>query len=196
MGFKRKYLLTDMILYIQHMVCDRCIRWVDAELNRMNIPHGPVQIGWVEIYIELSPEQVKKLQENLEQCQLALINRKALIKVESIKHAIYDMINADEPSRLKTSAYISNRCKANYNYLSNLFMKETGCSIREFINKYRVERASQLIEQGLYKLTDIAYMLHYSSMSHFSNQFRKYAGIRPSAYRRKVHGKERPTKNL
>jgi len=75
-------------------------------------------------------------------------------------------------------------------------MKETGCSIREFINKYKVERAKQLIDQGLYKLSDIAFMLHYCNMSHFSNQFRKYAGMRPSAYRRKVRGKGGPAKNL
>lgn len=185
-----------MILYIQNMVCDRCIRWVNAELNRLNIPHGEVHLAWVEIYIELTPEQVKELQDCLEQCKLKLIRRKALITVESIKHAIYDMINTEKVSTQNTSDYLSNNCKANYNYLSNVFKQETGETIINFYNKMKIAKAKELISYGEHNLTDIAYILHYSSVAYFSSQFKKFTGMTPSAYRQSLQQERDGMENL
>jgi len=193
---KRKYLLPVRRIYIENMSTLRCVQRVDAELTKRGLPHLPVQMGYVDLLVDITADQEHELQDCFEQCKLALIKRKALITVERIKHAIYDIIYADEPLKFNNSVYISNKCGAKYNYLSNLFKQETGEIIHEFFNKHKVERAKQLISLGKHKLTDIAYMLNYSSMAHFSLQFKKHTGMSPSDYRKNGKRESDETENL
>jgi YesN/AraC family two-component response regulator len=185
-----------MRLFIENMSTLRCRQRLDAELTKRGFPHLPVQMGYVDLLVDIIAEQEQELQVCFEQCKLALIKRKALIMVERIKHAIYDMINAEKSPGHKTSAYLSDKCKANYNYLSNVFKQETGETISDFFNKMSIEKAKELISYGEHNLTDIAYILHYSSVAYFSSQFKKITGMTPSAYRQSVHQERDGLENL
>jgi AraC-like DNA-binding protein len=67
----------------------------------------------------------------------------------------------------------------------------SGTTIQEFFIRHKIERAKELILYGGHTLSEISNMLHYSSIAHFSNQFKKVTGLTPSFFRkmRKFRGK-------
>jgi DNA-binding response OmpR family regulator len=58
----------------------------------------------------------------------------------------------------------------------------TGFASREFIRSLRLKRAAQLIEQRSGTVSEIAYQVGFSSLSHFSKAFRASFGLLPSKY--------------
>lgn len=71
-------------------------------------------------------------------------------------------------------------------YLSNLFRKDTGMSIREFLQRLRVEEACRLLEQKQQKLSEIAGTVGYSDAKHFARIFRRYKGVCLKDYRKSL----------
>ncbi len=68
-------------------------------------------------------------------------------------------------------------------YLSRIFKQETGISISEYIRQRKIDMAKNLLRYSDYDLSSIAYMLSYSSQSHFIQHFRSQTGVTPKAYR-------------
>ena len=85
----------------------------------------------------------------------------------------------DEPE-MNFSAYLSEKLGYNYTYLSNLFSETQGSTIEQFIILHKIERVKELIIYNEFNLTEIAWKLHYSSVAHLSNQFKKITGLTPS----------------
>lgn len=75
-------------------------------------------------------------------------------------------------------------------YLSTLFKKETGQTIKNFILKEKVEEAKNLLRFSDKSYIDISVCLNFSSHSHFIATFKKYAGMTPKDYRTKYYGKK------
>ena len=65
-------------------------------------------------------------------------------------------------------------------YLGSLFKKHNGCSIREFINKIRVNTAENLLSTGGHTVSEAAFRCGYEDIFYFSKVFKKYKGYPPS----------------
>jgi AraC-like DNA-binding protein len=57
-------------------------------------------------------------------------------------------------------------------------------TIEHFVILHKIERAKELLIYNELTLTEIAYHLHYSSVSHLSNQFKKVTGLTPSFFKK------------
>ncbi len=68
-------------------------------------------------------------------------------------------------------------------YLRNLFYKHRGMSPQEYLMKLRIERAKELLSQGVLSVTEVAAAVGYSDLLGFSRIFKKHTGYSPSAYR-------------
>lgn len=68
-------------------------------------------------------------------------------------------------------------------YLSSLFHKDTGMTIRVFLQRLRVEEACRLASNRALSLNQIAQAVGYSDLKHFSKVFRRHKGISPKEYR-------------
>lgn len=71
----------------------------------------------------------------------------------------------------------------NKNYLSHLFTKEEGMTMKEYVNRIRVKKAENLLKYSEATLTQIADYLSFSSQSHFGSVFKKYLELTPQQYR-------------
>lgn len=71
------------------------------------------------------------------------------------------------------------------NHLSQVINEKFGDSFYDFINKYRVLEAKQLMEkERKATLLEIAYSSGFNNKTSFSNAFKKFAGLSPSSYRK------------
>jgi len=110
-------------------------------------------------------------------------DRKHLL-IEKIKSVIIDMIYySDAQIKVNYSDYLSQKLNCNYTYMSNLFSKVHGNTIQNFIIATKIERAKELMTYDDLTLTEIAFKLHYSSVAHISNQFKKVTGVSPSTFK-------------
>ena len=177
--------ILNMILYIKYMVSLRCKIVVKDELKKLGIMFTIVDLGMVEIPNNINTEKFDRLKENLLKSGLELLDDKKSILIEKIKNVIIEMIHySDELPKINYSDYISEKLNYDYTYLSNIFSEVKGINIQHFIIIHKIERVKELLLYDELNLTEISYKLHYSSVAHLSNQFKKVTGLSPSFYRK------------
>ena len=93
-----------------------------------------------------------------------------------IQHHLSEPITAEDIAK---ELYLSRP------YLSRKFIEETGESLTNFILKEKTEEAKRLLRYSDKSLTAISNYLGFSSQSHFSRVFKKYANCAPGEYRAK-----------
>jgi AraC-like DNA-binding protein len=173
-----------MKLYIKNMVCTRCKMVVKSELDKLGLQHSSVELGEVEVKDDSSKEQLDQLEIALKLTGLELIDDSKKILVEKTKTAIIELVHYhDEQIKINLSDYLSDKLNHNYTYLSNLFSEVKGTTIEQFYLAHKIEKVKELLVYDELNLTEIAWKLHYSSVSHLSNQFKKMTGLTPSHFK-------------
>ncbi|WP_242095125.1 helix-turn-helix domain-containing protein [Aestuariivivens sediminicola] len=174
-----------MKLYIKYMVSLRCKLFVKHELERLGLNYKNIELGMIELKEDISESQKQEFKLNLAKSGLKLMDDKKRILIDKIKNVIIEMIHySDETPKVNYSDFIAEKLNYDYTYLSNLFSEVKGITIQHFIIKHKIERAKELILYNELNLTEIAYKLNYSSVSHLSNQFKKVTGHTPSYYKK------------
>ncbi|MEQ8925055.1 MAG: AraC family transcriptional regulator [Fulvivirga sp.] len=173
-----------MILYIKYMVSHRCKMIVAQELEKLSIQMKTIDLGVIEISDSTSQSQLEQLKTNLLLSGLELLDNKKSILIEKIKVVIIEMIHySDLEPKVNYSDYISKKLGYDYTYLSNIFSEVKGITIQQFIIINKIEKVKELLIYDELNLTEISYMLHYSSVAHLSNQFKKITGLSPTFFK-------------
>ena len=182
-----------MKIYIRNMVCIRCQMVVKAELENIGVRYVDVKIGEVNTVEDVSRDKLDQLDLALRKAGLMLMDDKKSILVEKIKAAVIELVHYTE-DQIKTnlSDYLSEKLNYDYTYLANLFSEVKGITIEDFYLTHKIEKVKELIVYDELNLSEIAYKLHYSSVSHLSNQFKKITGLTPSHFK-KLKNKRRRT---
>ncbi|MNK45746.1 DNA-binding transcriptional regulator MelR [compost metagenome] len=166
------------------MVSLRCKMIVQNALDILKIQYAEIELGFVETLVKTDAEKRKELAEILKRSGLELLDDKKSILVEKIKTVIIEMVHySDELPAQNYSDYISEKLGYDYTYLANTFSEVKGITIQHFIIIHKIERAKELMLYNEMNFTEISYKLNYSSVAHFSNQFKKITGLSPSFYK-------------
>ncbi|MEO5995701.1 MAG: AraC family transcriptional regulator [Chitinophagaceae bacterium] len=186
-----------MTLYIRYMISLRCKMLVKEELRKLALPFTNVDLGTVEMAEDITPVQLLQLKQNLLKSGLELLDDKKSILIEKIKNVIVEMIHySDELPKVNYSDYISSKLKHDYTYLANIFSEVKGITIQQFIIIHKIERVKELILYDELNFTQIADKLHYSSVAHLSNQFKKITGLSPSFYKKLKQKRKNNLENI
>ncbi len=186
-----------MKLFIKNMVSIRCKIIVKQELENLGLHHTVVELGEVQIEENLSAKKQKELSAALLISGLELMDDQKAILIEKIKNIIVEMIHySDEFPKTNFSSFLSKKLNYEYNYISSLFSEVKGTTIEHFIISHKIERAKELLIYNELSLTEIAHKLHYSSVAHLSNQFKKVTGLTPSFYKKMKHKRLIALENL
>ena len=173
-----------MVLYIKNMVSLRCKMRVAEELIKLGMKYHVIDLGKVNLIVQSTADQRAELKENLLPSGLELLENKKSILIEKIKNLIIDMIHySDELPEVKFSEYISKKIGYDYTYLANVFSELKHVSIRQYIIIHKIEMVKELLLYNELNLTEISYKMHYSSVAHLSNQFKKITHVSPSVYK-------------
>lgn len=186
-----------MILYIKYMVSLRCKMMVQQELKKLGLHYVVVDLGSVEILEDITPGQHEALKTNLLKSGLELLDDKRSILIEKIKNVIVEMIHyQDELPKTNYSDYIAEKLGYDYTYLSNIFSEVKGINIQQFIIHHKIEKVKELLLYEDLNLTEISYKMHYSSVAHLSNQFKKVTGLTPTYYKKLRQKRESNLENI
>lgn len=176
------------------MVSLRCKLMVKAELEKIGILYKTIDLGMVETFENINDDLWEKLKRNLLKSGLELLDNKKSILIEKIKNVITEMIHyTDELPNVNYSDYISEKLDYDYTYLANTFSEVKGITIQQYIIINKIEKVKELLLYDELNLTEISHKLHYSSVAHLSNQFKKITGLTPSYYKQL---KQKRMKNL
>ena len=97
---------------------------------------------------------------------------------------IYEHLHED-----LTLGVLAEHVGLNPSYLSKLFSKEKGMSIKAFITKAKISTAENLLRSSDFSCLDISLALGFSSQSAFISVFRKINGMTPKRFR-ELHYKD------
>ncbi len=145
-----------------------------------------------DIYIQRADkcQSCEKLIDIFEEMQIDFAQRMRELKKNNVISIhvrkcidyIYDHLQDD--LSLKTLAELAGLNPA---YLSKLFLKETGSTIKEFVTNAKITTAENLLKFSEFSCLDISLALGFSSQSAFISVFRKANGITPKKYREKYY---------
>ena len=165
------------------MVSTRCKMLVKEELKKLDL-HYIVNMGEADIMEDITVAQREQIRVALLQSGLELMDDRKAVLIEKIKTVIIEMVHyTDELPKTNFSDYLSEKLNHDYTYLANLFSEVEGTTIEKFIISHKIERVKELLVYDELNLTEIAWKLHYSSVAHLSNQFKKMTGLTPSHFK-------------
>lgn len=114
-----------------------------------------------------------------------ILRARDLKSAESLYSQIRDYL--EENHSAVTLDEISRKFSYSKSYISHMFKKESGCTLKSYCNKLKVRDAMQLLYSTNISVTDIAYMVGFNNFSYFINTFKKITGITPLEYRKNEH---------
>ena len=157
---------------------------VKSELENLGLPYNTIDLGEADLAVDISTDQRQKLAAALKETGLELMEDKKSILVERIKTSIIELVHfTDDQIKVNLSDHLSQKLNHNYTYLANLFSEVKGTTIEKYYLTHKIERVKELLAYDEFNLTEIAWKLHYSSVAHLSNQFRKMTGLTPTQFK-------------
>jgi AraC-like DNA-binding protein len=173
-----------MKLFVKNMVCIRCKMVVREELKKLGLNYITVNLGEIEIMEKISARQRDQFKIAMLKSGLELMDNKKSMLIEKIKNVVVQLVHhTDKQLKTNFSVFLSQQLGYDYTYLANIFSEVQGTTIEKFLISHKIERAKELLVYDELNLTEIALKLHYSSVSHLSNQFKKVTGLTPSHFR-------------
>jgi YesN/AraC family two-component response regulator len=166
------------------MVCIRCKMVVKDELTKLGLHYSFVELGEADILEAITKEQHDDFKVALLRSGLELMDDKKSVLIQRIKNVIIEMVHySEEPLVVNFSVFLSEKLNHDYTYLANLFSEVQGTTIEKFIIAHKIEKVKELLVYNEKSLTEIAYLMHYSSVAHLSTQFKKVTGLTPSHFK-------------
>jgi AraC family transcriptional regulator len=183
-------------IFIKHMVSSRCMRVIREELEKtgkiwvQKISLGSADISFDPVVVSLDDIGKILLENGFE-----LMHDKDSLLVEQIKIAVLEMIyyGNNLNTIIRNSDYLSDKLGLPYLQISKIFSDHTGTTLEKYIILVKIERVKELISYGEMTLSEISYMMGYSSVQYLSNQFKQVSGYSVTEYK---HLPDKPRKSL
>lgn len=173
------------------MVSLRCKLAVKEELDKLKLKHTAIDLGEVTLKKDIHAEDRESLRVALLKKGLELIDDKKSLLIERTKNVIVELVHyAEEHPKVNFSEYLSQELDYNYTHLANLFSEVTGTTVN-YIILNKIERVKELLLYDELSLTEISFLMDYSSVSHLSNQFKKVTGLTPTYFKKIKQYKKR-----
>ena len=181
-----KYRNIPLTLTIKNMVCNRCVRVVREELEKLGLDIRSVVLGEAVIAPGRNSIDITAIKRVLNTNGFDIVNDRKAKTVEKIKNAIIRLVHRHEgleDFEMNYSEYLVREVNAGYHHISTLFSSIEGITIEKYIILQKIERVKELLKYGELTLSEIAYQMGYSSVAHLSTQFKKITGLTPSSFK-------------
>lgn len=180
------------------MVCQCCLRVIREELQNAGLAVEEITLGKARVTYDeeaISHEEIRNVLIGL---GTDLIETRENRLVEEIKVAVIELIhhmnNVD--SMVRKSEYLVEKLGLSYAYLSRIFSSHEHITLEKYIILNKIERIKELIDQEEFTLSEIAFMMDYSSVQYLSSQFKHITGMTVSEYKESDRSSKKPIDRL
>lgn len=177
--------ITPEVIHIKNMVCNCCKIFLQEKFEESGIVVHEISLG--KARISYAPEKIDHsyIKSILQKYGFDLLVNKEDKLVSEIKIAVIELIHHlnNVNSIVRKSDYLVEKLGFSYQYLSKTFSEHEHTTLEKYIITQKIERIKHLIDNEEYSLSEIAYMMDYSSVQYLSNQFKKFTGITVSQYK-------------
>lgn len=171
-------------IYIKNMVCPRCISAVRGIFMKHGVDAVNVELGVVDIAGPMESGQLDAIRMDLEASGFELIDDRRMRCVEQIRIGVIEYVrDPGLQGKMNMSDYLQQKCHREYSALSKLFTEVKGMTVERFGILQKVEMVKEYLFYGEMTVSEIADMLHYSSVAHLSSQFKSVTGMSPTEFR-------------
>jgi AraC family transcriptional regulator len=184
MPAKKKTGLIKKTIQVRNMISTCCITLLRKELSADGIRIHDLKLG--KLALSYDPDKItwEAIVNILEENGFGIIEDKEKIMVEQIRLAVIDLVHhSTYNAMVRNSDYLVERFNMSYPYLSSLFSRHENTTLEKFIILHKIEKVKELIDYGELSLSEIAFMMGYSSVQYLSTQFRNITGISVSEYK-------------
>ncbi len=175
-------------IFFKNVYGQCCINYIKSCLINNQIKVFEINNLYALISYHNKDFDEKAIENILKEIGIELVKNHEEKIVEETKQVVFELIfemnNMD--SIVRKSDYIVQRTGYNFRYLSRLFFKYEKMGLEKYIILQKIERIKQLIIQDEYSISEIAYMMDYSSVQYLSAQFKKITGETPSAFKKRI----------
>lgn len=180
------------------MICSCCLKLLKLEFEKAGIIVLGAKPGVFNIQFDPAIITMDKIEAILGELGMELIKTRDHKIVEQIKTAVIELIHQSNnvDSLIRKSEYLVEKLAMSYQNMSKLFSKYEPVTLERYIILNKIERIKELIDSDDYTLSEIAYMMDYSSVQYLSNQFKKETGMSVSDYKKSEQSIKRTLDNL
>jgi AraC family transcriptional regulator len=172
-------------LVVKNLHFDCGVILLKKEFQRHGITVLDISPGRIELELVDQHQLENLVIPLLNEVGITIIKEKEEVIVERIlellNDLVYNMNNVD--SIVRKSDYLVEMMNMPYHQISRLFSKYHPISIEKYIINLKIERIKELITEDEYSLSEIAFMMDYSSLQHLSTQFKKITGLTISEHK-------------
>jgi AraC family transcriptional regulator len=167
------------------MLCNFCIRVISDEFEKAGLQIEKIELGSVTINTGKHKTHTKKIREILNRVGFDIITERDHQIVEKIKLAVIELIHQlnNVDSIIRKSDYIVEKLGMSYQHISKIFSQYESITIERFIILNKIEKIKELVLTEEFTLSEIAFMMDYSSVQHLSMQFKQITGCTVSEFK-------------
>lgn len=162
--------------------CEKLLRREFRDFDGADI----ININSGKVTISYDPEKItwKKIEKFLKEIDFEIIRDKEDVLVEQIKSAVIELVHhTTYNAMVRNSDFLVGKFSLSYPYLSTVFSKKENMTLEKFIIDQKINKVRELLQQEELTLSEIAYMMGYSSVQYLSTQFRKVTGVSVTEFR-------------
>lgn len=189
-------MLVQETFYLKNMLSYSCIKLIEMVFaQKDSVKLLSIVLGEVTVQFDNQIISRNQIVDVFKELNFDIVRDPDVEIVEKTKIAAIEIIHMsfNANSLIRNSEYISDKLQLPYDKISKVFSQVTGSTLEKYIILLKIEKAKEMIVNNEYNLSEIAYMLGYSSVHYLSNQFKKTTGVtvsqfkdNPSAYRKKL----------
>jgi AraC family transcriptional regulator len=172
-------------LIIKNMNCQCCGKLLKRVLGDAGVEVIAFLSAGAEVKFDPGKITHDEIVALIEQEGFELARDKEDQLIEKIKSAVIDLVHHSTfNAMVRNSDYLVEKFNLSYQHISTIFSKHEHVTLEKFIIRQKIEKVKELIQQGDLTLSEIAYMMGYSSVQYLSTQFKSVTGISVSDFKK------------
>ncbi len=179
-------MIVTKVFCLKNMFSNSCIKLIQLFCkNNEGVKVERVVLGEVKMTFDDAIINEDKIASCLKEIGFEIIVDPNVEIVEKIKIAAIELIYMafNTNSLIRNSDYISEKLQLPYDKISRVFSQVTGVKLEKYIILLKLEKAKEMLCRNEYTVSEIAFLMDYSSVQYFSNQFKKHIGVTISKYK-------------
>lgn len=174
---QQRYLLGNML-------SDCCLKLLRLELQQLKVEVIKAKLGDVTLRWDETVTPVIQIENLFKSLGFRIIQDKEAEMVEELKRVVVELVHHTTfNAMVRNSDFIVNRFDKSYQYLSTIFSKHEHITLEKYIILQKIEKVKELLHNDQLSLSEIAFMMGYSSVQYLSTQFRQITGYTVTEYK-------------